>query len=564
MSKILRTTAIAIIITLLLQATCYASAEISVADSALSEDVIDVEDGENNQLTTLVKGKVYRLSYLVSSDDWKISKIKLQVKDVGWITIREGEENNYLKIEKCETEQGKISIRITCKSEDIIALGVIIQNEQTEETKEYIMQVTVTKLAEGHTHEKPWVLIIQKEPNNPENDGNQENPEEPSTPENPDEEEKLIIIDTSGWVFQGVQKVYDGKEYVALVTGLPDYVTPIYQDNTRTNAGSNKAYVTFEVPDGYAVPEGMETELIIDKANIGAIELDKSWMLTNLVNGTIDITMPSNTFPKGVVNCTYEVNGTEVGTSYTITDTGIYSVVAKFSLTDGMKDNYTLETETAKAIYQVNPDMWNNPSYNLYLDAIESADGQKKVEIWFDYTDDKFTTGGVEWNIQYDNDVLELLTKTQGPSMSFMVQREYVEGAESKNNGYGTAVGTYYTNATVGTLVFNVLDENAKDIVINLTNIQANDSNATTIGASQKRPTNGTGIVLNQESNIIGVTLPSVASRNASLPTQENLLDDSIETNDIAVDEQEILLDNVSETNDNSIELSLEETKSNK
>lgn len=353
-------------------------------------------------------------------------------------------------------------------------------------------------------------------------DGNQK-PEQPDDKEEiPNPTPPLISIDTSNWKFEKVEAVYDGKEHVALVTGLPDYVTPVYTDNTRTNAGTTTARVSFEVPEGYAVPNSMETQIVISKATIEEIQLDKMWMRTDLVKGTITITPPS-TIPKGVV-CTYEVNG-ETSSSYVISDAGIYSVTANFDLTEDIKENYQLTNTSSKAVYQVTPEMWTTPEYDIFINELGTIDGQKKVEIWFQYNDSSFHASAVQWNIRYDYTRLELLSSTKGSSMTMGSQSPY----SPASTGFGYAMGNFYTWATLQTLEFKVLDENATDIAINLTNIEAPSADD-----FQKYYTNGTGIVLNQQSNLINVTLPK--AHNTKMSMQTNLLT-SLLSNDTETDE---------------------------
>ena len=364
----------------------------------------------------------------------------------------------------------------------------------------------------------------------PDTGDNSQKPEQPDDKEEiPNPNPSLINIDTSNWKFEKIEAVYDGKERVALVTGLPDYVTPVYTDNKRTNAGTTTARVSFEVPEGYAVPKSMETQIIISKATIEEIKLDKMWMLTDLVKGTITITPPA-TIPKGVI-CNYEVNG-ENSSSYVINDAGIYSVIANFDLTEEMKENYQLKNTTSKAVYQITPEMWSTPKYDLFINELDTLDGNKKVEIWFQYNDSSFHASAVQWNIRYDYTRLELLSSTKGSSMSMGSQSPY--GPTS--TGFGYAMGNFYTWATLQTLEFKVLDENATDIAINLTNIEAPSADD-----FQKNYTNGTGIVLNQQLNLINVTLPKAQTTKTSM--QMNLLtsllpnnarNDEVQAEDIA------------------------------
>lgn len=578
-----------IIAILLLQTTCYAKAMSPTEDGKPSEETINVETLEKDQLVTLEKGKVYILSYPVVSNDWKISDIRVQVKSVGWIAIGEGEENSYLRVEKCEAEQGRVAFKLICKTECITAIRVSIRNEQNEEVQEYALKVTVKKSSAEQNDfsdcDNNWIIQIPVEPevpNQPTEPSEPNEPENPNEPEKPEETEKPTEkkkIDTSGWVFEGVKAVYDGNEYVAVVTGLPDFVKAVYVNNTRTNAGSNTAYVTFEVPEEYEVPEGMETEIIIDKADIviDDITLDKNWMMTNLVNGTINIHMPTAITPtevsKGIVDCTYVVNGQDVGSGYTITDTGIYSVLAKFSLAKGMEENYNLTAGALNALYQVEPEMINrdNPKFNVLMNELQADnEGEKKISIWLDKKDDSFGINNAQWYLRYDPNVLEVKSYAKGPTSSSASQKEY-DGSDNSGIGYSMIyTGGYYAdNATLETIVFNVIDPDAKDIVVNITKVQASDM----MSLNSTEYTDGYGIVLNQESNIIGVTLPNPqpVTKTSIAPEQEEASSDEMQTDDIIGEDvseepddeltEEIEIEPVEEQDDEQAEDSVEVTE---
>ncbi len=537
--------AIAIMATLLCwQTVCYAS-----TDTDVSTDVIYVENLENQSIM-LEAGKEYKLSFPISDEDWRVSEIKLQVGEE-WIEIEKGDKNNqYLEVKQIESWENRLTIKAVCKdSITLRKISVVVQNERTGEIIDYTLDVVnvnnlllsnvIDNTSNFDTLQLPKISEKFEEPKLPEVSdkpesidklegtgkpgvsGKPEKPvelEEPSEPEEPEpkpEEPKLIILDTSNWRFEKVEGTYDGTtEFVALVTGLPDFVTPMYVDNKRTNAGSNKAIVSFQIPKGYALPEGFETmETLIDiakaKIDTSTIELDRHWMQTDLLNGTLSIMPPSWERLEGV-QYTYIVNGKEYE-SYTVTDTGVYSVLVNYTLTEEMAENYELTNTTTKGVYWVQPNQSSNPKYNVYIDEVTRDDGKIEIEIWYDLIDDTYSTEGLQWKLQYDNNVLEMESSTKGSSMSFVMQDEYIEDVENKV-GNGVAMGSFYTWATIQKVVFNVLDENAKDIVINLTDIMASGS----YQDYKKEYTDSTGIVLSQEAKLIGVTLPS-ASKTTSI-----------------------------------------------
>ena len=559
MSKILRTVVIAIMAAMLLQVDCYAKAATTAEDDVSSEGIVIARTLGEAESVTLLKGQEYVISYPLSSADWEFSKIRIHLKSGLWITVKEGVETSYLKLERCEAEE-RVTIKITCKRESIVGLRVGLENKLTHESKVFELKVTVKKADEeqgkDYEYNESWSVIDPPtETNTPDTPEKPSDPDEPNTPEQPDDEEKLIIIDTSGWVFEGTKKVYDGKEYVALVTGIPEDLGVIahYENNTRTDAGKSVATVTFEVPEGYAVPEAMQTEIIIDKAVIDEITLDRNWMLTDLVNQTMEIKMPTgNTVsavaPNGVVNVTYEVNGENVGGSYVIPDTGIYSVLANFSLAEGMEKNYELKSTTANAVYNVKPEMFSTPKYEVLLSDITEKpgetveDGYKKISIWMDYPEDSnFAPASVTWYLRYDPDVLELqIPPEYGPQTSYGSQREYTGDSSS---GRGTALpqsgGVIFSEqATLLNVLFKVKDPDAENIVVNVTKVTASDQNGSLQDGTQTVNTNGYGIILNQECNPIEVTLPSKqTTATNTFSQQEEMFNDETQISNTTVEE---------------------------
>ncbi len=520
MSKVLRIVAIAIIAALCLQVPCYASVATSTENDITRNEVINVETFEEAQKITIIKGNSYVISFPISDGEWSVSQIMVKVQNIDWLVIKEGDENLYLEVEECKIEYGRVWIRFTCKMDTVEGLKIIILNEETKETKEHTLQISVKTSSEELDSSDVWDIII------------------PVIPDNPDDKEDLIIIDTSGWVFEGIKTVYDGKEYVAVVKGLPDYVKAIYHDNKRTNAGSNKAYVTFEVPEGYAVPEGMETDIIIDKATIEAFELDRNWMATDLINGTLQLKMPSWVAPAGVVNCTYKVNGTNVGNNFILKhsdgDAGMYSVEANFSLAEGMEQNYNLLTETSNIIYDVQADNMGGekPKFEILLsEGIPDSEGEKKVSVWIKYLDETFKANNAQWHIRYDTNVLELNTdKTvKGPTSGSASQKEY-DGTDS--SGYGNSMiftGGYYADGVaLETIVFDVTDSEAENIVVNLTKVQASDM----WELDSTEYSQNYGIVLNQTANIVEVTLPAGQKNKASSISEEENSDEQTTLHD--------------------------------
>ncbi len=360
--------------------------------SADRSEATEIDFSKANQTLKFEKGKRYIVSCKADGEGWQISQIKYKTKANSkfWKVLKENGNDKYLSAERMETtEDGKLQILVTCKSDKIFGLKVEAENEITGEKKDFSFSITVTEAKPA-----PVKQVVVLEPTNPMPDESDEpetpvvppednpdkeppeeelpgepsekpeepkpeepkpeepKPEEPPKEEEPDEPTKPdpIIIDTTGWSFDAITAVYDGTEYKVEVTGLPDYVTPVYTDNTRTNAGTSTAHVSFLVPEGYATPEDMETTITIEKAPLYVIT-DQ-----NIVekDGKLKFEIPEGALPEGV-NYIYKVNDILADGDYAITNPGMYIVDAEFELTEDfseeMRQNYN--TDPSSAIYNV-------------------------------------------------------------------------------------------------------------------------------------------------------------------------------------------------------------------
>lgn len=374
-------------------------------DVRQTDDIVEVDFSEDAQQLKLVKGKNYLISCPVSGEGWQISEIRFCLKDGTWLLFDEDTENEYISVEKWEeVEPGKAQMLIQCKSADLVGLKVGLENEITGEKKGYSFALTVSvpqPVSDSH------FVILQptvpsdedtNAPTTPPDDGT-DNPDTPPdegtdvpvTPpdggdEGDDNEEENpvpppIVIDTTGWSFDSLTTVYDGKEYTVEVTGLPDYVTPVYTGNTRTNAGTNTAHVSFLVPEGYATPEDMETTITIEKAPLCIIN-DKN--LVETADGKLKFLIPDGALPDGV-SYTYTVNDIVADDDYVINNTGMYIVNTEFELTEDfpeeMKQNYI--TDSSSVIYNVLEHEDITPSeYGLnFVLKLEQAESQAPDEV---------------------------------------------------------------------------------------------------------------------------------------------------------------------------------------
>ena len=403
-----------------------------------SDQVVEVDFSEDAQQLKLTKGKNYLISCPASGEGWQISEIRFSIKQGTWLLFDEDTENEYINVEKClENEVGKVQMFIKCKSTNLLGLKVGLENEITGEKKGYAFALTVSD--PQSTSDSHFVLlqpIVPPDewtgtPGTPPDEGTDnpstppdEGTDNPSTPpdegtddpsvppdegsDNPDtpptggdeggdkEDETPvtpppIIIDTTGWSFDSITTVYDGQEYTVEVTGLPDYVTPVYTNNTRTNAGTSMAHVSFLVPEGYATPDDMETTITIEKAPLCVIN-DKN--LVETADGKLQFLIPDGALPDGV-SYTYTINDIVADDDSTIANKGMYIVNTQFELSEDfpedMKENYITDSSV---IYNVLDHEDVTPSeyglnFVLELEQVESQNPDEvrvTVSIKFDST----------------------------------------------------------------------------------------------------------------------------------------------------------------------------------
>ena len=305
--------------------------------SGASNEVVHIDFSEDVQKLKLEKGKSYVISCPVSGYGWQISELRYCDGDGTWRAFDDTTKNKLIVETLPQSEPDKVQFLVKCKSTSIIGLEFILENELTGEKKGYTFSLTVTVPTQEYNI--PFDFI----PTPPSDD------EEEVTPPSGDEEvtpPSPIVIDTSGWSFDSITTVYDGKEHTIEVVGLPDYVTPVYTTNTRTNAGTTTAHVSFLVPEGYAVPDDMAATITIEKAPIYAITQE------NLVadGGKLKFVIPDDALPEGVTYA-YMVNGEVQDGDYSISSVGSYLISAGFEFSDDFSEemlgNYITDPSTA-------------------------------------------------------------------------------------------------------------------------------------------------------------------------------------------------------------------------
>lgn len=426
---------------------------------APTDEVTEVDFSDETQKLNLTKGKNYLLSYPVSGKGWAVSEIRYSIAKDKWELFDEDSPNDYITVERCEeSKTGMVQIIVKCKTTNLIGLNVTLENEITGEKKGFSFAVTVA-LPQPTTDSQFLVIQPPFIPDGGENPDDIENPDEPETPDEPDDGENKdpIIIDTTGWSFDAVTTVYDGTEYTVTVTGLPDYVTPVYSNNTRTNAGTQTAHVSFLVPEGYVVPADMETTITIEKAPIYVITGD------NLVqdgNG-LKFSIPEGALPDGITY-SYEVNNVGEGDDYAISNPGSYIVSTDFQFSDDfseeMRENYITNST---AIYNVQEHEDTTPSkYGLdFVFVLE----QQTVK---DEVSGKVTEVHVNVNIKFENDMAGCSSVTYVPvfdssvlEFSHSEKPSGINGGNINQNGIvSVTASNLITNGFLHTLIFNVAD----------------------------------------------------------------------------------------------------------
>lgn len=253
-----------------------------------------------------------------------------------------------------------------------------------------------------------------------------------------------IDIDTSQWRFNKIDVAYDGKEHVAEVSGLPSWVTPVYKDNKRTEVGSNKAYVSFIVPEGYNKPADMVTDITIRKGKYDiALSEDDIQMLGN---GKFRIVIAEDKIPEGV-EVSYLLNGSEVNKDYVLSGPGQYIITAKFTHSN---PNYE-PIEDSEVLYVKKEEITKSQPYELILKQVASEkENEIKVELYLNciYS----SANGFQATIKYDN-----YLKYQGMELN-LEQWEYYSFKEDTGYIY-IAPDFAHGMSLIGTITFTMSEE---------------------------------------------------------------------------------------------------------
>lgn len=435
-----------------------------ITPAVYAAEIDEVNFSEENRDFKMTKDKSYLLSYPVNGNGWQISEIMFCIGDGIWLSFNENVENEYISIERLEeSKPGTVQLMVRCKSFEVIGLSINLENTITGEKKVYSLAPTVVapkpinyqvvvlepeSSYEAVSSTDEFDSLLPEDTKDPSSDEtNTPDGDETDTPDddadgtdtpdgdgdgtdtpdgdgdgtdtpdgdsdgsdddNGDDTPAPIVIDTTGWSFEAITVVYDGTEYCVEVTGLPDYVTPVYTGNTRTNAGTNTAYVQFLVPEGYATPEGMETTITIEKAPIYIIT-DKNMVADG--NG-LKFSIPESDLPEGVTY-TYSVNDVSENGDFSITNTGSYIVNTEFAFdetfSEEMKQNYITDSS---AIYNVIEHEDVTPSeYGLdfVLDLIqEKTENPNEVRITVNihFPDPSGRNSNVTYKPVFDSSIL--------------------------------------------------------------------------------------------------------------------------------------------------------------
>lgn len=161
---------------------------------------------------------------------------------------------------------------------------------------------------------------------------------------------------------------YDGTEKSVVLKGLPNGVTPVYQNNVATNAGQYLAKVTFKIDDyeNYNVPTFTSCEWKINKIDydMSAVEWDCKSAFT--YDGRMkEVTLRG--LPEGV-RATLDGNFA--------TSVGKYTASAEFQISDPVNYNEPVfpscNWEIKKADYDMSHVYWLNDGVKQYNGRMQS------------------------------------------------------------------------------------------------------------------------------------------------------------------------------------------------
>jgi hypothetical protein len=167
--------------------------------------------------------------------------------------------------------------------------------------------------------------------------------------------------------------IYNGELQTVQLINLPEYVTPIYSNNSFTEVGTYTATVRFECDDNHSLDlESLTLEWKIEKAT-----LDVVWEVEpHYVYGAI------TTLPKAYVY-TFESEEKlylEVSTDREFLDAGVYTFTASLPVEN--RANYILNSDTntkevtiGKALFDMSKVSWN------YTTPFEFDFNEHKVEV---------------------------------------------------------------------------------------------------------------------------------------------------------------------------------------
>lgn len=244
--------ALALVLLLVVQVfSLKVSAQAMAEDEVTPEEITEVEISEEEQQLDLVQDKEYLFSYIVEGEGWNFHEIKYRLKEFedweiyDWELYDEENENEHIVIKLCEeNEQGKVSMKTKCKTNEIASIWVTLANELTGETLEY---KPVTNIVDQETP-TPTPAPPVYEPTDP--PAPTVTPEPTATPE-PEKkpivltEKNLIINDDGSFTFRLTEDdLPEGAVVKYKVNGVE-----VDDNYSLSGAGAYVITATFTVPD---------------------------------------------------------------------------------------------------------------------------------------------------------------------------------------------------------------------------------------------------------------------------------------------------------------------------
>lgn len=274
-----------------------------------------------------------------------------------------------------------------------------------------------------------------------------------------------------------------------------------------------------EEPEQPDKPEQPEEPDEPDQPEEPKITLTEENLVIN-EDGSFAFRIPEGALPEGAV-IKYKVNGVEVDDDYSLSGTGAYIITATYTLPGADKEN------EAKAIFNVGNEE-TNAEYTVDLEQAETETG--KVGVTVHLSDIHTSQGliGFQFDVEYDKGEMTYDTaEANSPEWDFA----FINGLDK---GMATTNKSFISGDTeVATFIFELKDEDATDIILNVKNPYGPDR------SNNKHYADDVSIVLNPSAPQYKVTVPKVENgmsvltdiAKAAIPSQvEESEDDEDET----------------------------------